>query len=89
MATGLNLFLLLLFLSSITCNGQDINFFFITGGALTEMDEELPIGTVLVNLDVQYTVTGMFGVQSEATGNFKLFHKNIFTIHHHASALQL
>ena len=53
------------------------------------MDEELPIGTLLVNLDVQYTVTGMFGVQSEATGNFKLFHKNIFTIHHHASALQL
>ena len=38
------------------------------------MDEELPIGTVLVNLDVEYMVAEIFGVQREATGNFN---KNI------------
>ena len=86
MATGLNLFLLLLFLSSTNCNGQDINFIFITGGALTEMDEELPIGTVLANLDVEYMVAGSFVTQRETTGNFKLFHKNILS---QCTALQL
>ena len=86
MATGLNLFLLLLLLFSTTCNGQGISFIFATGDALTEMDEELPIGTVLVNLDVQYTVTGSFVTQRETTGNFKLFHKNILS---QCTALQL